>query len=134
MWDALEAVQMKDYVLSLPGGLDAPVSEGGGNLSVSRLRKRATQAEAVSREIDRPVLLSAGFVAMCGFEKTLPVPLPKIISRVCLSPSFDHVFVSGVHLLLLLWVTRLDSGSCFASLGRCSNDLRSWSWTRLPPT
>lgn len=35
MWAALEAVQMKDYVQSLPGGLDAPVAEGGGNLSVS---------------------------------------------------------------------------------------------------
>lgn len=39
MWAALEAVQMEDYVLSLPGGLDAPVSEGGGNLSVSRRKK-----------------------------------------------------------------------------------------------
>lgn len=35
MWEALEAVQMKVYVKALPGGLDAPVSEGGGNLSVS---------------------------------------------------------------------------------------------------
>eukprot|EP00752_Nemacystus_decipiens_P006704 g6027.t1 len=36
MWDALEAVQMKEYVQALPGGLDAPVSEGGGNLSVGQ--------------------------------------------------------------------------------------------------
>lgn len=35
MWTALEAVQMKEYVQALPGGLDAAVSEGGGNLSVS---------------------------------------------------------------------------------------------------
>lgn len=35
MWAALEAVQMKAFVHGLPGGLDAPVSEGGGNLSVS---------------------------------------------------------------------------------------------------
>lgn len=35
MWAALEAVQMKGYVYGLPGGLDALVSEGGGNLSVS---------------------------------------------------------------------------------------------------
>lgn len=41
MWAALEAVQMKDYVLALPGGLDAPVAEGGGNLSVSRRRKHS---------------------------------------------------------------------------------------------
>ncbi len=34
-WAALEAVQMKDYVQSLPGGLDAQVAEAGGNLSVS---------------------------------------------------------------------------------------------------
>lgn len=35
MWEALEAVQMKDHVTMLPGGLDARVTEGGGNLSVS---------------------------------------------------------------------------------------------------
>ncbi|CAM9873955.1 unnamed protein product, partial [Sphacelaria rigidula] len=35
MWEALESVQMKGYVQSLLGGLDAPVAEGGGNLSVS---------------------------------------------------------------------------------------------------
>lgn len=35
MWQALEAVQMKGYVSALPGTLDAPVTEGGGNLSVS---------------------------------------------------------------------------------------------------
>ena len=35
MWSALEAVQMKDHVQALPGGLDSPVAEGGGNLSVS---------------------------------------------------------------------------------------------------
>ena len=40
MWAALEAVQMKEYIKALPEGLDAPVSEGGGNLSV---RFTATQ-------------------------------------------------------------------------------------------
>ncbi|CAM9451621.1 unnamed protein product, partial [Hapterophycus canaliculatus] len=34
IWAALEAVQMKDFVQALPGGLDAPVAESGGNLSV----------------------------------------------------------------------------------------------------
>lgn len=34
MWAALEAVQMKEFIRALPEGLDAPVSEGGGNLSV----------------------------------------------------------------------------------------------------
>lgn len=36
MWQALEAVQMKDYVAALPGALDAPVTEGGNNLSVGQ--------------------------------------------------------------------------------------------------
>ncbi|CAM9122992.1 unnamed protein product [Ectocarpus sp. 4 AP-2014] len=36
MWASLEAVQMKTYVQSLAGGLDAPVAEGGGNLSVGQ--------------------------------------------------------------------------------------------------
>lgn len=40
MWEALEAVQMKYYVSLLPGGLDAPVTEGGGNLSVSAFLSR----------------------------------------------------------------------------------------------
>ncbi|CAN0043645.1 unnamed protein product, partial [Scytosiphon promiscuus] len=36
MWDALEAVQMKGHVQALPDGLDALVTEGGGNLSVGQ--------------------------------------------------------------------------------------------------
>ena len=35
VWAALEAVQMKSYVQGLSEGLDAPVSEGGSNVSVS---------------------------------------------------------------------------------------------------
>ena len=52
MWSALEAVQMKGYVQSLLGGLDAPVAEGGGNLSVSGLPQRSERARITCRLTD----------------------------------------------------------------------------------
>ena len=36
IWRALELAHLKSYVSALAGGLDHPVSEGGGNLSVGQ--------------------------------------------------------------------------------------------------
>ena len=33
IWESLRQAHLKDYVMSLPGGLDAPVREGGSSLS-----------------------------------------------------------------------------------------------------
>lgn len=64
MWEALEAVQMKGYVTTLPGALDAPVSEGGNNLSVSRNGSRG-EACAAERRRDEDCLSSARSCREC---------------------------------------------------------------------
>jgi ATP-binding cassette subfamily B protein len=52
MWAALEVAQARDFVEAMPGGLDAPISQGGGNVSGGQ-RQRLAIARAVIR---RPAL------------------------------------------------------------------------------
>ncbi|HET6651879.1 MAG TPA: ABC transporter ATP-binding protein [Nocardioides sp.] len=52
MWAALEVAQARDFVEAMPGGLDAPVSQGGSNVSGGQ-RQRLAIARAVIR---RPAL------------------------------------------------------------------------------
>lgn len=49
LWHALETAQCADFVRKLPGGLDAPVQEGGKNLSGGQ-RQRLTIARALVRK------------------------------------------------------------------------------------
>ena len=52
MWTALEVAQARDFVEAMPGGLDALISQGGGNVSGGQ-RQRLAIARAVIR---RPAL------------------------------------------------------------------------------
>ncbi|AKV56139.1 cysteine ABC transporter ATP-binding protein [Bifidobacterium actinocoloniiforme DSM 22766] len=54
IWQALEAVQMADYVHSLPLGLDTPVQEGGARFSGGQ-RQRLALARIVLK--DTPIVL-----------------------------------------------------------------------------
>ena len=49
LWAALEAAQARDFVEKLPGGLAAPVSQGGTNLSGGQ-RQRIAIARAIVRK------------------------------------------------------------------------------------
>jgi len=51
MWDALEIAQARDFVSAMPGGLDAPISQGGTNVSGGQ-RQRLAIARAVIRKPD----------------------------------------------------------------------------------
>ncbi len=51
MWHALQVAQAADFVRSLPDGLDAPIEQGGGNVSGGQ-RQRLAIARAVIRRPD----------------------------------------------------------------------------------
>ncbi len=48
MWEALEIAQAKDFVEEMPGGLEAPIAQGGTNVSGGQ-RQRLSIARAVIR-------------------------------------------------------------------------------------
>ncbi|MBU3688342.1 MAG: multidrug ABC transporter ATP-binding protein [Acidimicrobiales bacterium mtb01] len=48
MWEALEIAQAADFVAQMPGGLDAPITQGGANVSGGQ-RQRLSIARAVIR-------------------------------------------------------------------------------------
>lgn len=52
LWDALEIAQAKEFVAAMPGGLEAQIEQGGGNVSGGQ-RQRLAIARAVVR---RPAL------------------------------------------------------------------------------
>jgi ATP-binding cassette subfamily B protein len=49
LWDALEVAQAKDFVEAMPGGLEAPIAQGGTNVSGGQ-RQRLSIARALVRE------------------------------------------------------------------------------------
>ena len=51
MWDALTVAQASDFVAAMPGGLDAPISQGGTNVSGGQ-RQRLAIARALIRRPD----------------------------------------------------------------------------------
>lgn len=48
MWTALEVAQAADFVTAMPGGLDAPIAQGGSNVSGGQ-RQRLAMARALVR-------------------------------------------------------------------------------------
>jgi ATP-binding cassette subfamily B protein len=48
LWEALEVAQARDFVEAMPGGLDAPITQGGSNLSGGQ-RQRLAIARALVR-------------------------------------------------------------------------------------
>lgn len=49
LWSALELAQAKDFVAALPGGLDAPIAQGGTNVSGGQRQRLAIARALVKR-------------------------------------------------------------------------------------
>ncbi len=80
LWAALEVAQARDFVEKLPGGLDAPIAQGGTNLSGGQ-RQRLAIARALVR---RPeiYLFDDSFSALdLGTDARLRAALRPITAR-----------------------------------------------------
>jgi ABC-type multidrug transport system fused ATPase/permease subunit len=64
LWHALEIAQAHDFVAAMPGGLDAPIDQGGTNLSGGQ-RQRLAIARAIVRR-PRLYLFDDCFSALDG--------------------------------------------------------------------
>jgi ATP-binding cassette, subfamily B, multidrug efflux pump len=49
LWRALEVAQAKDFVAAMPGGLDAPIAQGGSNVSGGQRQRLAIARVLVHR-------------------------------------------------------------------------------------
>jgi ATP-binding cassette subfamily B protein len=49
LWDALDTAQARDFVARLPGGLDAPIAQGGTNVSGGQRQRLAIARMLVAR-------------------------------------------------------------------------------------
>ncbi len=49
LWDALDVAQAKDFVTAMPGGLEAPISQGGSNVSGGQRQRLAIARSLVRR-------------------------------------------------------------------------------------
>ena len=51
LWEALEVAQARDFVAAMPGGLEAPVSQGGANVSGGQRQRLAIARAVVKRPL-----------------------------------------------------------------------------------
>ena len=55
LWAALDVAQARDFVEAMPGGLDAPITQGGTNVSGGQRQRLAIARALVRRPADLPV-------------------------------------------------------------------------------
>ncbi len=78
MWAALEVAQARDFVAAMPGGLDAPISQGGTNISGGQ-RQRLAIARALVRKPEL-YLFDDAFSAL---DLATEARLRRALIRVC---------------------------------------------------
>ncbi|KAI0305966.1 metal resistance protein YCF1 [Multifurca ochricompacta] len=84
IWEALERAYLKEYVDSLPEGLDAPVREGGSSLSAGQ-RQLVCFARALLRKTKILVLDEA--------TSAVDLETDKAIQQIIRGPQFKHTTI-----------------------------------------
>ena len=92
LWDALEVAQARDFVEAMPGGLEAPIAQGGTNVSGGQ-RQRLAIARALVRQPEI-YLFDDSFSALdLATDARLRAALTPVTAR----RHGDHRRPAGVH-------------------------------------
>ncbi|XP_050964333.1 ATP-binding cassette sub-family C member 9 isoform X1 [Labeo rohita] len=90
LWEALEIAQLKNMVKSLPGGLDAVVTEGGENFSVGQ-RQLFCLARAFVRK--------SSILIMDEATASIDMATENILQKVVMTAFADRTVVTIAHLV-----------------------------------
>uniref|UniRef100_A0AAY5EYT4 ATP-binding cassette, sub-family C (CFTR/MRP), member 9 n=1 Tax=Electrophorus electricus TaxID=8005 RepID=A0AAY5EYT4_ELEEL len=90
LWEALEIAQLKNMVRSLPGGLDAVVTEGGENFSVGQ-RQLFCLARAFVRK--------SSILIMDEATASIDMATENILQKVVMTAFADRTVVTIAHLV-----------------------------------
>lgn len=88
LWEALEIAQLKNMVKSLPGGLDAVVTEGGENFSVGQ-RQLFCLARAFVRK--------SSILIMDEATASIDMATENILQKVVMTAFADRTVVTIAH-------------------------------------
>ncbi|KAK7833979.1 hypothetical protein U0070_004960 [Myodes glareolus] len=88
LWEALEIAQLKNMVKSLPGGLDATVTEGGENFSVGQ-RQLFCLARAFVRK--------SSILIMDEATASIDMATENILQKVVMTAFADRTVVTIAH-------------------------------------
>jgi ATP-binding cassette subfamily B protein len=101
LWEALEVAQARDFVEAMPGGLEAPITQGGSNLSGGQ-RQRLAIARALVRR-PQVYLFDDSFSALdyatdarlraALAEETRDATVVIVAQRVATIRNADHIIV-----------------------------------------
>ncbi|XP_062928444.1 ATP-binding cassette sub-family C member 9-like isoform X2 [Mobula hypostoma] len=125
LWEALEIAQLKNMVKSLPGGLNAMVTEGGENFSVGQ-RQLFSLARAFVRK--------SSILIMDEATASIDMATESILQKVVMTAFADRTVVTIAHRVTPILDTDLVLVFCKGILVECGNSSKLLSQEESPFT